>query len=129
MNRFESHPDAISSELAGDLAQRSADKAEQAISATKKAVSNTASAVNDGLDHFQESSQSALISAAGHADELARKGMEQARRASTAIRATAQETGDRTVAYIREQPVKSVLVAAAAGALIAMALGRHQSPR
>lgn len=129
MNTFESNPISSSPEVAGDLAQRSADKAEQAISATKKAVSNTATAVNEGLDHFQESSQSALTNAASHADELARKGIEQARRASAAIRETAQETGDRTVAYIREQPVKSVLVAAAAGALIAMALGRNHSSR
>ena len=125
MNRIESQSNPA--DLASELAKSSVDKAEQAISATKKAVSDTASAVNDGLDHFQESSQSALLSAASQADELARKGIEQARRASSAIRETAQETGDRTVAYIRDQPVKSVLIAAAAGALISMALTRNQS--
>ena len=125
MNRFESHSNP--SDLASELARSSVDKAEQAVSATKTAVSNTAAALNDGLDQLQQSSQSALLSAASQADELARKGMEQARRASSAIRETAQETGDRTVAYIRDQPVKSVLIAAAAGALITMALARNQS--
>ena len=125
MNHLESHSNPA--DLAGELAKSSVEKADHAISATKKMVSNTAAAVNDGLDHFQESSQSALLSAASRADELARKGIEQARRASSAIRETAQETGDRTVAYIRDQPVKSVLIAAAAGALITMALARNQS--
>ena len=125
MNRLESQ--SYPADLAGELAQSSVDKADQAISATKKVVSNAAAAVNDGLDHFQESSQSALLSAASQADQLARKGIEQARRASAAIRETAQDTGDRTVAYIRDQPVKSVLIAAAAGALITMALARNQS--
>lgn len=114
---------------AADLAQRTSDKTEQAVSATKQAVSDTAAAVNSGLDRFQESSQSVLSSAATQADELARKGVEHARRANSAIRATALETGDRTVAYIRDQPIKSVLFAAAAGALITMALSRHHSSR
>jgi len=116
-------------DLVTELVQRTADKTEQAVSATKRAVSQTAATVSEGLDHFQEASQSALTSAAGQADALARKGIEQARRASAAVRETAQETGDRTVAYIRDQPIKSVLFAAAAAALITMALSRHQSSR
>lgn len=124
-----SNSTASSPTLVADIAQRTADKADHAVSATKKVVSDSAAAVNDGLDQFQASSQSTLINAANQADELARKGIEQARRASAAIRETAQETGDRTVAYIRDQPVKSVLFAAAAGALIAMALGRNHSSR
>ncbi len=127
MNKFDSN--SSPADMASELAQRSVDKAEHAISATKNAVSNTAAAVNEGLDNFQRSSQSAMINAASQADELARKGIEQARRAGSAIRETAQETGDRTVSYIRDQPVKSVLIAAAAGALITMALARHQSSR
>ncbi len=118
-----------SPELASGLAQKAVDKTEQAVSATKKAVNETATNVSEGLDHFQESSQSALTYAASQADELAQKGLEQARRASTAIRETAQVTGDRTVAYIRDEPIKAVLFAAAAGALISIALGRRNSSR
>lgn len=129
MSNFEPTLNTHSPELASELAQRSAAKADQAVSATKKVVTDTAAAVNDGLDQFQEASQSALINAASQADELARKGIEQARRASAALREKAQYTGDRTVAYIRDQPVKSVLVAAAAGALIGLALRRNQPYR
>lgn len=129
MNNPETIFNPASRELATDLAQKAVDKTDQAITATKNAVSDTANSVRDGLDHLQESSHSAMTYAASQADELAHKGMEQARRASTAIRETAQETGDRTVAYIRDEPIKAVLFAAAAGALISMLLGSRNSSR
>lgn len=118
-----------SPDLATGLAQRTADKADHAVAATKSAVNNTAQAVNEGLDHLRDNSTSALTRAAAHADELARKGLEQARHAGTAIREKAQVTGDRSVAYIREEPVKAVLMAAAAGALLALVLGRRDHSR
>lgn len=129
MNTSDTTFNPASQELATDLAQKAIDKTEKAISATKNAVSDTATSVRDGLDQLQETSQSAMTYAGNHADELAHKGMEQARRAGTAIRETAQETGDRTVAYIRDEPIKAVLIAAAAGALISMLLGSRNSSR
>lgn len=112
-----------------DLAQRTANKTEDAVAATKSAVTHTADAVNEGLDSLRDSGTSALTRAAAQADELARKGAEQARRAGLAMRETAQVTGDRTVEYIREKPVKAMLMAAAAGALLALLLGRRDHSR
>ena len=93
--------------------------------ATQSAVNQTADAVNEGLDNLGESGTSALTRAAAKADALANKGMEQARRAGSAVREQAQVTGDRTVEYIRQEPVKAVLMAAAAGAVVALLLGRR----
>ena len=118
-----------SREFATDLAQKAVDKTDQAISATKHAVSDTAASVRDGLDQLQETSHSAMSYAAHQAEDMANKGMQQARRAGTVIRDTAQETGDRTVAYIRDEPIKAVLIAAAAGALISMLLSSRNSSR
>lgn len=129
MNKSDTTFNTGAQEFASDLAQKAAEKTDKAISATKTAVSDTATSMRDGLDHLQESSQSAMTYAANQADELAHKGMQQARRASTAIRETAQETGDRTVAYIRDEPIKAVLIAAAAGALITVLLGNRNSSR
>lgn len=111
--------------LASDIAQRTATKADQAVAATQNAVNQTADAVNEGLDNLRESGTSALTRAAAKADALANKGMEQARRAGSAVREQAQVTGDRTVEYIRQEPVKAVLMAAAAGAVVALLLGRR----
>ncbi|HQX59450.1 MAG TPA: hypothetical protein PLT77_09980 [Burkholderiaceae bacterium] len=111
--------------LASEIAQRTAIKADQAVAATQSAVNQTADAVNEGLDNLGESGTSALTRAAAKADALANKGMEQARRAGSAVREQAQVTGDRTVEYIRQEPVKAVLMAAAAGAVVALLLGRR----
>lgn len=111
--------------LASEIAQRTAIKADQAVAATQSAVNQTADAVNEGLDNLGESGTSALTRAAAKADALANKGMEQARRAGSAVREQAQVTGDRTVEHIRQEPVKAVLMAAAAGAVVALLLGRR----
>mgnify|MGYP003492346870 CR=1 FL=1 len=53
-----------------------------------------------------------------------------ARHAASSIRTEAVAASDRTQRYVRDEPVRSVLIAAAAGALIAglvLALGRRRS--
>ncbi len=105
------------------IAQRASEKASEAVSATKGAVYDTADAVGDGL---RDGSTSALKRAAAQADVLSRRGIDKARRASVAVRDQARVKGDQTVAYIREEPVKAVLMAAAAGALLTMVLGRRR---
>jgi ElaB/YqjD/DUF883 family membrane-anchored ribosome-binding protein len=129
MYKIDQDTSSATPELASALAQRTASKADQAVAATKTAVEHTAEAVNEGLDHLRDSGSSALIRAAAQADALAHKGMEQARRARTAVQEKAQVTGDRTVAYIRDEPVKAVVMAAAAGALLALVLGRRSPSR
>jgi ElaB/YqjD/DUF883 family membrane-anchored ribosome-binding protein len=52
-----------------------------------------------------------------------------ARHAASSIRTEAVAAGDRTQRYVRDEPMRSVLMAAAAGALITglvMALGRRR---
>lgn len=108
-----------------DLAQRTVSKAEQAVETSQQAVNDAAIAVNEGLDDLRSSSESALIRAAAQADELTRRGLAQARHASSVVREKAQVTGDRTISYIRDEPVKALFIAAAAGALLALMLGRR----
>jgi ElaB/YqjD/DUF883 family membrane-anchored ribosome-binding protein len=49
--------------------------------------------------------------------------MDRASTATETARDQASRAGDRTVGYIRDEPVKSVLIAAAAGAGIAALFG------
>lgn len=129
MNQSGNNFTAATQEVTSKLANQAVDKTEQAISATKTAVNDTASRLTDGLDKLQDTSTSAMNYAADQADALASKGLAQARRANAAIRETVQSTGDRTVAFIRDEPIKSMLYAAAAGALLATVLGRRSSGR
>lgn len=129
MNQSGNDFNAATQEVTSKLANQAVDKTEQAINATRTAVNNTASRLNDGLDQLQDTSASAVNYAADQAEQLARKGLAQARRANTAIRETVQSTGDRAVDFIRNEPIKSVLYAAAVGALLATVLGRRPSER
>jgi ElaB/YqjD/DUF883 family membrane-anchored ribosome-binding protein len=110
-------------ELASGLADRAANKADQALVATKRAAETTANAVQSGLDGLRETVPTALTRTAAQADELTRRGIERARHASSAVRERAHLVGDQTVGYIRDEPVKAVLMAAGAGALAALLLG------
>ncbi|MBP6903492.1 MAG: hypothetical protein KBC73_25630 [Burkholderiaceae bacterium] len=66
---------------------------------------------------------------AAQVETLAQRGIERVREAGQAVGERAARAGDRTVDYIRDEPVKSVLIAAAAGAglaaLVAVLAGRR----
>ncbi|MGM9488506.1 hypothetical protein [Ideonella sp. YS5] len=79
-----------------------------------------ADALTDGLHEAGNIASSAFSRAAAQMEEITRRGMDRAREASTQVRDQANRAGDRAVGYIQEEPVKSVLIAVAAGAAVAM---------
>jgi ElaB/YqjD/DUF883 family membrane-anchored ribosome-binding protein len=105
------------------MANRAADKADAAINATKRAANGALDSLKDGVDTLRDDAAGSLTRAAAQVDELTRRGIERARQASADLRAKAERTGDRTVGYIQEQPVKSMLIAAATGAALAALIG------
>ena len=105
------------------LADRAAAKADDALSATRRATNHALDRLQDGVDQLRDDSPGALSRAAAQVDELTRRGIERARHAGVEVRHTVERTGDRTVGYIKDQPVKSVLIAAAAGAALAALIG------
>ena len=56
--------------------------------------------------------------AAGKASAIAHRGLDAVMETSDQLRAKAQHAGDSTVDYIRQKPVKAMLMAAAAGAAL-----------
>ncbi len=78
--------------------------------------------LQDGVDELRDdlpSAHSKLTRMAIEADALARRGIARARDAADTARQKAAQAGESTVGYIQDQPVKSVLIAAATGAAIA----------
>ncbi len=110
-------------ELAADLSDRAANKADQALQSTRRMGSDVAQAVQSGIDGLRESVPSAISRATTQAEDLTRRGIERARQASAAVRDKATRVGDQTVGYIKDEPVKAMLVAAAAGAVAALLIG------
>lgn len=79
-----------------------------------------ADATREGLRELSETVPSALTRAAAQAEDLARRGIARARDAGAQVREQLHSAGDKTTAYIRDEPVKAVLIAAAAGAATAL---------
>jgi ElaB/YqjD/DUF883 family membrane-anchored ribosome-binding protein len=60
-----------------------------------------------------------LTRAASQVEDLARRGIDRARETSAQVKDQVARVGDRSVGYVRDEPVKSLLIAAAAGAAVA----------
>lgn len=119
-------------ELASDLAERVAAHADDALQTTQRVAASTADSVQTGLDHLREAVPGAISRAASQAEDLARRGVDRARTAANEVRERALRAGDATVHRIQDDPVKAVLIAAAAGALTALVvqwLARPRHPR
>lgn len=87
------------------LADRAAQGAEGAIRSTQRVA-------NDAIDHLAQSAEN-MRDKAGH---LARRGVEVVRDGSLLLRDTARHATEGSIVYIREEPVKAVLISAAIGA-------------
>ena len=121
-----------STDMASDLADRAANKADHALQSTRQMGSDAAQAVQNGIDGLRESVPSAIARARAQAEDLTHRGIERARQASASVREQATRVSDQTVGYIKDEPVKAMLVAAAAGAVAALLigwLGRSRSNR
>ena len=106
-----------------DLSDRAANKADQALQSTRRMGAEAAQAVQAGIDGLREGVPSAISRATAQAEDLTRRGLERARQASATVRDKAVQVSDQTVGYIKDEPVKAVLVAAAAGAVTALLIG------
>ncbi len=114
--------------LASDLSASAAAQADMAIAATKRVTDSAAQSVHAGLDNLQEKVPSMLTHAGAAADEFIAHGVQRAREASSAVRDTTGRAQERAVVYIREEPLKAMLIAAGVGALVALLLS-HRSGR
>ncbi len=108
---------------ASDLADSAVAITDKARVATKQAADTVADEIESGVDSLRKTVPEALSRATAQAEDLARLGIERARRASGAVRQQAVRMGDQTVGYIKDEPVKSMLIAAAAGAAAALVVG------
>ena len=101
------------------FAERASTQADEALAATRRAANGALDKLQQGVEQLRDDTPGALSRAAAQVDELTRRGLERARLASEDLRHSVARTGDRSIGFIQAQPVKSVLIAAAAGAALA----------
>jgi ElaB/YqjD/DUF883 family membrane-anchored ribosome-binding protein len=101
----------------------------------EQAAQSTQRVTDQALDKFTHAAHdlrqqvSPMIERAGEqASALAQRGIETVRERSQQLRNQAARASDHTVGYIRDEPVKSVLIAAAAGAILVAMLRLFRKP-
>ncbi len=113
------NPISSAADRADILVETAKQTAESAIRSTQEAADEKLNHVADTLAEKVENVRSpgpALSRIANDAELLRQRSASALRTASFQVRESASRAGDSTVAYIRDEPVKSVLIAAAIGA-------------
>jgi ElaB/YqjD/DUF883 family membrane-anchored ribosome-binding protein len=115
------------SQTANHMADQAAQNTDRSIDATRSMVGQKMDGMADSMKHIHDQAAPLL----DRASEVAKRGVNAARESSHQIIDKAGRASDHTVTYIKDEPVKAMLIAAATGAAL-MALvsvmsrsGRH----
>ncbi|MEP7281562.1 MAG: hypothetical protein ABI696_06250 [Rubrivivax sp.] len=100
-------------------AERAAGKADAALQTTRSMANNALDQLQSGVNELRSAAPNALARAASTVEGLAKRGLEQAKDVGSTVREQAARAGDRSVEYVRDEPLKAILIAAATGAAVA----------
>ena len=114
---------------ANGLIDQAAHAVEGAITSTQQAANNAVGTLAEQAHHVHDDVAPVLARAADQASGLAHRGVEGAREASRQLQVRAEALSDSTAHYIQEQPLRSLLIAAATGAVAAVVISLLRSPR
>jgi ElaB/YqjD/DUF883 family membrane-anchored ribosome-binding protein len=100
------------------LSDAAAQSAEHAIKGTQQVANQALDGLSSAVKEAQAEAGPLLNRAAEQASAMAHRSMDAAREGSQKLRDQAQHASDSTVRYIKDEPVKAVLIAAATGAAL-----------
>lgn len=104
--------------------------AEEAVETTRDFTDHALDKAEQGVRKIRRNMEPGIDELAGKAQDFARRGKLLANDAGTKAQQTFLQCADATSKYVAEQPVKSVLIAAAAGAVLAALLSsRSRRPQ
>ena len=103
---------------ATNLVDSAAQSADHAIRASQRVANDTMDQLADGVDEARAKTGPMLDRLVSDAERLTRRGVAAVRDTSQQLRETTQRASETTVGYIKDEPIKSVLIAAAVGAAL-----------
>ncbi len=119
-----------------EMANQAANSTDNAIRSTQRATHDLVDSAAGKMKAFSEEAAPMLNRAAdriaNQASSLAQRGIDAVHQGSDQLRHSADQAGQRTIGYIKEEPLKAMLIAGATGAVL-MALvsllsqGRHRA--
>jgi ElaB/YqjD/DUF883 family membrane-anchored ribosome-binding protein len=101
-----------------NLADQAAQSADSAIKSTQRFANEALDTLSDKVGEVRDQAAPVLNRVAEKAETLARRGLEAVKDSSQVVRDRALRASDSTVAYIKDEPVKAILIAAATGAAL-----------
>ena len=105
-------------QTASQLADNASQSADDAIKSTQRAANNALDNLSDKVQGVSDQAAPLIGRLSAQAEALSRKTVDAVREGSKRARLQATNAANSTVSYIKEEPVKSVLIAAAAGAAL-----------
>jgi ElaB/YqjD/DUF883 family membrane-anchored ribosome-binding protein len=101
-----------------EFADETADKLQSGIRNAKDTANRAGDKLSESVENVRSSGQF-IGKAADKAQAAASQAMDSLNAANQTVRATASDVGDSVVSYTRDNPVTTILISAAVGALIA----------
>lgn len=108
---------------ASNIADQAADSASSAIRSTQNVANAAFDRLNDKVDSVREHAAPMIDRLSSQAEAAARRSADALRETSAQLRDKAMRAQDNTVGYIRDEPVKAMLIAAATGAVLMALIG------
>lgn len=105
-----------------DLVNNAADTAKEGVNATRKVASDAVDKAHETLDAAQKQINPVIDDLAARAQDLANRSIHFCADTSERARRQIQHASEVTTRYVVDQPGKSMLLAAVAGAAVATAL-------
>lgn len=112
-----------------DLADQAANSADRAMQSTRRLANQALDGLADGVQDLRDGVDPVLARASNQVSDLAHQGMNAVRDGKRHLQARARRLSGDTVDYIRDEPVKAVLIATAAGAVLGGLLSLLTRPR
>jgi len=103
---------------ATNVSDQGANLADNAARGTQRAVDDAASSLSNTIEDLRSQAAPLINRVSSQAEAVAKRGMEAVRDSSQQLREKALRASDTTVAYVKDEPVKSMLIAAATGAAL-----------
>jgi ElaB/YqjD/DUF883 family membrane-anchored ribosome-binding protein len=117
------NPSIISTDPSNGLVDRAAQSADDAIRATQRAANHALDGLAGSVQDMRQQAAPRLNQAGERVGALAQRGVDALRDSSQQLRERALHASDTTVNYIKDEPVKSMLIAAATGAALMALIG------
>jgi ElaB/YqjD/DUF883 family membrane-anchored ribosome-binding protein len=106
------------SQTGTEVADQAAQGADNAIKSTQRYANESLNTLSDKVQDVRDQAAPVINRVAEKAETLARRGLDAVKDTSEQLRERALRASDSTVGYIKDEPVKSILIAAATGAAL-----------